>query len=102
MAEKARGITVSIFGISLAVIQVILACFIIYFAINFSIMISGIMYPTYPIYDKEMIGTPGYLVGLLNATSALLLFGGIYVLVHAIKRIIDNVFRTYIASKQQT
>lgn len=97
MAEKAHGVTVSIFGIGLAIIQVILACFIIYFAINFNIMISGI---TTPAYDMVM-SSPGYLVGLLNATSALLLIGGIYVLIHAIKRIIDYAFKTYIASRQQ-
>jgi hypothetical protein len=100
MAEKAHGMTVSIFGIALAVIELILACFIIIFAINFNIMTTGIIMP--PIYDMRMIGLPGYLVGLLIATSALLLLGSIYVLVHAIKRIIDNVFKTYIASKQQT
>jgi hypothetical protein len=101
MAEKAHGMTVSIFGIVLAVIELILACFIIYFAVNFSIMVSGIMYPYYAIYDRGMMVQPlGYLVGLLNATNALLLIGGIYVLVHAIKRIIDYIFKTYITSKQ--
>jgi len=95
MVEKAHGITVSVFGIALAVIELILACFIIYFSINFNTMISGILYPTYAV---AMIAT--YLVGLLNATSALLLIGGIYVLVHAIKRIIDYIFKAYIASKQ--
>jgi hypothetical protein len=101
VAEKAHGMTVSIFSIVLAVIELILACFIIYFAVNFSIMVSAIMYPYYPIYGREMMVQPlGYLVGLLNATSALLLIGGIYVLVHAIKRIVDHIFKTYISSRQ--
>jgi len=101
MVEKAHSMTVSIFGIVLAVIELILACFIIYFAINFSIMISGTMSPI--IYGTGQIRPPEparYLVSLLNATSALLLIGGIYVLIHAVKRIIDHIFKAYIASKK--
>jgi hypothetical protein len=93
--EKAHNLTMSSFGIVLAVIELILACVIIYFSINFSIMISGL----YPVYPTEMMQPLGYLVALLNATRALLLLGGIYVLVHAIKRLIDNIFKVYLASK---
>lgn len=100
MAEKAHGMTVSVFGIVLAVIELILALFIMYFAVNFSIMISGVIMPPIYLTPAQMVQPLGYLVGLLNATSALLLIGGIYVLVHAIKRIIDYIFKTYIASKQ--
>jgi hypothetical protein len=99
MTEKAHSITVSVFGIVLAVIELILALFIMYFAINFNIMISEIIMP--PIYLRpEMVQPLWYLVGLLNATSALLLIGSIYVLVHAIKRIVDYIFKAYIASRQ--
>jgi hypothetical protein len=99
VVEKAHNITMSVFGIVLAVIELILACVIIYFSINFNLLISGII--GYSVYGvAQMMTQPlGYLVGLLNATGALLLLGGIYVLVHAIKRLIDNIFKSYIASK---
>jgi uncharacterized membrane protein len=100
VVEKGHGLTVSAFGIVLAVFELILACFIIYFAVNFSIMISGVITPPIYLTPAQMVQPLGYLVGLLNATNALLLIGGIYVLVHAIKRLIDHIFKTYIASKQ--
>jgi uncharacterized membrane protein len=99
MADKAHGVTVSIFGTVLGVIELLLALVIIYFAINFNIMVSAIIMPPV-VYSPGMAQTLGYVVGLLNATNALLFIGGAYVLVHAVKRIIDYIFKAYIASKQ--
>jgi hypothetical protein len=96
MAEKARGVTVSILGLGLGVFQLILGFLIVYFWFNFSLMIAEIV-KTFGYYAP-----PAYLVGLLDATKLLVLFGGIYVILHAIKRIVDYAFKAYIASKQQT
>jgi hypothetical protein len=98
VVEKAHNVTVSVFGITLAVWELILGGVIIYFAINFNLLISGLMSPI--VYGIGMLGPAGFLGALFNATSALLIVGGIYVLTHAIKRLIDNIFKSYIASKQ--
>jgi len=94
MAEKARGVTVSIFGIILGAIEVLLAIFIIYIAVNINIMIAQIM-SSFGYYAP-----PGYLIAVTNATGVLILLGGVYVLVHAVKRIINHVFMGYISFKQ--
>jgi cytochrome c-type biogenesis protein CcmE len=94
MAEKARGVTVSIFGMILGVIELLLAIFIIYVAINISILIAQVM-SSFGYYAP-----PAYLVGLMDAAGVLILLGGIYVLVHSIKRIIDQLFMAYISLRQ--
>jgi hypothetical protein len=94
MAEKARGITVNIFGIILGVLELLLAIFIIYIAINVNIMIAQVM-SSFGYYAP-----PAYLIGLINAAGILILLGGIYVLVYAIKRIIDHMFGVFISFKQ--
>jgi hypothetical protein len=92
MAEKARGIGVGIFGVILGVIEAVLASYIISFAINFNSMVNTLYGGYYQ---------PAYLTGLYGAASSILMFGGVYVLIHAIKRIVDYTFLTYIASKQR-
>ncbi|MGB9694334.1 MAG: hypothetical protein ACPLYF_05765 [Fervidobacterium sp.] len=96
MAEKVRGIGVNLFGIVLGVIEMILASFIISFATYFNMMIAEITKPT------EWYTPPAYISSLLGAAGSLIMFGGVYVLVHAIKCVVDKAFMAYIASKQQT
>jgi len=89
MAEKARGAGVGIIGVILGVIQIIMAAFIISFGTYFNKMISSL----------GLYGLPQYFSGLLGAVNFLILFGGIYVLVHAIKRIVDQGFMAYLSTK---
>jgi hypothetical protein len=95
MAEKARGAGVGLIGVVLGFIEIVLASFIISFATYFSMMISEITRQT------QYYTPPQYYSGLLGATSSLLMFGGIYVLVHAIKRIVDQGFMAYLSTKTQ-
>jgi hypothetical protein len=94
MAEKARGITVSIFGIILGVFELLLAILIIYIAINVNIMIAQVL-SSFGYYVP-----PAYLIALVNAAGILILLGGIYVLVYAIKRIIDHMFGVFTSFKK--
>jgi len=90
MAEKARNISRGIFGIIFGIIEIIIAVFVIYFGIHFNMMASEVAKSPY---------LPYYYPGLVAAVSYLILFGGIYLLVHAIKRIIDQVFMVYLSAK---
>jgi len=81
-------------GIGLAIIQMIIAVFIISFAFSYSMWVSELLVAT------QYYTPPQYLSGLLNATTSLALFGGIYVLVHSIKRIVDNGFQAYLGKEK--
>jgi uncharacterized membrane protein len=96
MAEKVRGIGVSLFGVVLGVIEMILASFIISFATYFNMMVAEVTKPT------QWYTPPAYMGGLFGAAGSLIMFGGVFVLVHAIKCVVDRAFMAYIASKQQT
>ena len=91
MAEKARGAGVGVVGVVLGVIQIIIAAFIISFGTYFNMMVSDL---TRSVIFQQ------YFSGLLGAVNYLILFGGIYVLVHAIKRIVDQGFMAYISTKK--
>ena len=90
MAEKARGISAGIFGIVLGVIEVIIASAVIYFGIYFNMMFSEVVRSPY---------LPSYWIGFVGATDYMILFGGVYLLVHAIKRIVDQFFMVYLSAK---
>ena len=95
MAEKARGAGVGLIGVVLGVVEIIMAAFIISFGTYFNMMVAEYTKPVPPYYTP-----PAYLSGLLGAVNFLIMFGGIYVLVHAIKRIVDQGFMAYISTKK--
>jgi len=93
MAEKARGAGVGLVGVVLGVIQIALAAFILSFGTYLSMIFS------------EIARSPGltfaqYWMGLLGAVNSFIMFGGIYVLVHAVKRIVDYGFMAYLSTKK--
>jgi hypothetical protein len=92
MSEKTRGIGVSLFGIILGGIEIILAAFIVSFSTYFTMLTADVTKASY---------MPAYWSGLLGATSSLVMVGGIYVLVHGVKRIVDQTFLAYISAKQK-
>ncbi len=91
MAEKARGVGNGLFGIILGVIETLFASFLISFSTYFGMWTADITR-----YSSE-----SYIGGLFGAASSMIMFGGVYVLLHGIKRIIDHGFATYLSSKQQ-
>ena len=91
MAEKARGAGVGLIGAVLGIVEIILAAFIISFGTYFNMMVAEI---------TKVPGTPAYLSGLLGAVNFLIMFGGIYVMVHAIKRIVDQGLMAYVSTKK--
>lgn len=91
MAEKARGVGNGLFGIILGVIETIFAAFLISFATYFG------MWTT----DVTRYTSQSYVSGIYGAATSMIMFGGVYVLLHGIKRIIDHGFTAYLASKQQ-
>lgn len=93
MAEKARGAGVGLFGVVLGIVEVIIASFIISIGTYFSMMVSEIT------RASQYYTPPQYYSGLLGATSSLIMFGGIYVLIHAAKRIVDQGFMAYLSTK---
>ena len=93
MAERARGAGVSFFGVILGAVEMILGAFIISFATYFNMMVAEVT--KLPAYMM-----PAYIGGLLGATGSLIIFGGVFVLLHAVKRIVDQAFMIYIASKK--
>jgi hypothetical protein len=92
MAEKARGIGNGLFGVVLGVIETILGAFIVSFSTYWSMMISGITSSPY---------NPSYLPGMYGVVGSLITFGGLYVLLHGIKRIIDSGFMTYLSGTKK-
>jgi hypothetical protein len=81
-----------LFGIILGIIETIIASFIISFATYWSVMTSTI----------NSGYNPGYALGMYGTIGSLITFGGIYVLLHGIKRIVDHAFMAYVAgSKRQ-
>ena len=95
MAEKARGVGVNLFGVVLGAIEMILASYIISFATYFNMMTAEITKPT------QYYTPPAYMSGLFGATGSLITFGGVFVLIHAVKCVVDKAFMAYIASKQK-
>jgi len=95
MAEKARGASVSIIGMVLGCVEIIIAAFIISFATSFNLWVLQITAPT------QYYTFPTYMSGLLGATASILLFGGIYVLLHAVKRIVDQGFMAYLSATKK-
>ena len=95
MAEKIRGVGVNVFGVILGAIEMVLASFIISFATYFNMMAADLTKPT------QWYTPPAYMGGLLGATGSLIMFGGVFVFVHAIKSVVDKGFMAYISSKQQ-
>lgn len=94
MAEKARGVGNGLFGMLLGVIEVIFASFFFSFATYFGMMAASITSPQlYTVY-------PSFYPGLLGAASSMVQFGSIYVLLHGIKRTIDNGFIAYISTRK--
>lgn len=81
-------------GMVLAVIQMIISVFIISFAASYNLWVSELLVPS------QYYTPPQYLSGLLGATTSLALFGGIYVLVHSIKRIVDHGFQAYLGTEK--
>ena len=93
MAEKARGVGNGLFGIILGVIETIFASFLISFSTYFGMWTADI--------TRYSSGSQSYIGGLFGAAGFMIMFGGVYVLLHGIKRIIDHGFAAYLASKQQ-
>lgn len=96
MSEKTRTVWGGIFGVALGMIQLIIATSIISFYIYYNMMVDELTSPTY-YYE----GPPGWVGGLFGSIGWMILIGGIYVLINAIKRIIDHGLAAYIASKEQ-
>lgn len=57
------------------------------------IMISEISGAQYQYY-------PDYFAGMLGAAGSIILFLGIYVIIHAVRRIVDHGLAAYVASKK--
>jgi hypothetical protein len=94
MAEKTRGIGNGLFGVILGAIETIFGSFIISFATYWSMMTASITSGSY--YGAS------YLPGMYGVTGSMISFGGIYVLLHGIKRVVDQAFMAYLAgSKKQ-
>lgn len=93
MAEKARSAGLGLFGVVLGIIEVLIAAFIMSFATYFNMMASDIT------KASSYYTPPLYYGGLLGAITSLIMFGGIYVLIHAIKRIVDQGFVAYLSTK---
>jgi len=93
MAEKVRGIGNGLFGIILGIIEAIFASLIIAFAYYWNVMTSS----TTSSYSSQ-----SYYPGMYGVIGSMITFGGLYVLIHGIKRIVDNAFLAYLAgSKKQ-
>lgn len=88
MAEKVRGIGNGLFGVILGTIETIFGSFIISFATYWSMMTASTTGGSY---------YPNYLPGMYGVIGSMITFGGIYVLLHGIKRIVDNAFIAYLA-----
>lgn len=94
MSEKAKGVGNGIFGIILGAMETIFAAFLVTFALNFATMVTA----DFPAANYV---NATYIPGLYNAAGAMILIGGLYVLIDGIKRIVDQGFATVITSKQQ-
>lgn len=91
MAEKARGVGNGLFGIILGVLETIFASFLISFSTYFGMWTA----------DATRYSSQSYISGIYGAATSMIMFGGVYVLLHGIKRIIDHGFAAYLASKQK-
>ena len=95
MAEKVRGVGNGLFGVILGVIEIIFASFLVSFSTYFSMMTAEITKPL------QYYTPPAYLGGLFGAAGSMIMFGGIYMLLHGVKRVVDQAFMAYISSKKQ-
>ena len=93
MSERTRTTWAGLFGVSLGIIELVLGAFIVSFAVSFSLIIENAFLTA---------GAPSTTLNFFNALTGIAGFGGIYVLVHAVKRSVDNGFSAYIASKQRS
>jgi len=93
MSEKVHTYGVALFEVILGVLQMIIAATMFSFYTFWLLMISEISRAQYPYY-------PDYYAGMLGAAGSMILFLGIYVLIHAVRRIVDHGLAAYVASKK--
>ena len=94
MAEKIRGAGSGLFGVILGVIEAIFASFLISFATYFNVMTVEITKP------QQYYTPPAYLGGIFGAAGSMITFGGVYMMIHAVKKIVDQAFMAYLSSKK--
>jgi hypothetical protein len=93
VSEKAHVYGVALFEVILGVLQMIIAATTFSLYTFWLMMISEISRTQYSYY-------PDYYVGMLGAAGSIILFLGIYVLIHAVRRIVDHGLAAYVASKK--
>lgn len=92
MAEKPRTYGVAILEIVLGIIQLIIASGIFSVHVYYDMMLLEM---------EEYNIEPTWMKGLYDAIGFIILFGAIYVLIHAIRRIVDHGLAAYVASKKE-
>lgn len=93
ISEKTHVYSVALFEVILGVLQLIIGATMLSFYTYWLMMIANIGRAAY-------MYSPDYLTGMLGAGGSIILFVGIYVLIHAVRRIIDHGLAAYIASKK--
>jgi len=95
LAEKTRMVGVSIFGVILGAVELVIASFLISMATYVNMMIAEI--------TRTLSFPPpaSYLNSILGTLGSLMMFAGIYVLFHSVKRIIDHGLMAYIAGQRK-
>lgn len=94
MSEKTRVYGVALFEVILGVLQMIVAATMFSFYTFWLIMISEISGPQYQ-YSE-------YIVGMLGAAGSIILALGIYVIIHAVRRIVDHGLTAYVAFQESS